>query len=169
LFSKNVSAELYFGMETDGRYFSHEWFITMWNSEFETMSRNADETILVLNPDDPREGIFRSFIFSGEYVGEYIMKITLWTGLGDAVSFGSHVELVDVDWYNRGIVFLRHSNRGQTFRINDALAILKHLALLEPLTPEQVEMYDFYDTGNITIHNALEILKYLAKLENVIG
>jgi hypothetical protein len=52
--------------------------------------------------------------------------------------------------------------------INDALAILKHLSKIEPLCYGRVLLYDFYDTGNITIHNALEILKYLARLDNVI-
>jgi hypothetical protein len=52
--------------------------------------------------------------------------------------------------------------------ITDALAILKHLSKIEPLCYGRVLLYDFYDTGNITIYNALEILKYLAKLDNVI-
>jgi hypothetical protein len=55
-----------------------------------------------------------------------------------------------------------------SYAITDTLLILKHLSRLEPLTPEQVALYDFYGTGNITIHNALEILKYLARLDSLI-
>jgi hypothetical protein len=50
-----------------------------------------------------------------------------------------------------------------TVRISDALNILKHLAQLQPLTAEQVEKYDFFGDGRVTINNALEVLKYLAK------
>jgi hypothetical protein len=53
-----------------------------------------------------------------------------------------------------------------TVRISDALNILKHLAQLQPLTAEQIEKYDFFGDGRVTINSALEVLKYLARQPN---
>ena len=48
------------------------------------------------------------------------------------------------------------------FTMNDVLTILKHLANVERLTTEQIELYDFYGNGKITMSNVLELLKHLA-------
>ena len=53
-----------------------------------------------------------------------------------------------------------HSSE-RKYDTNDALAILKHIVGLEPLTSQQSEQYDFFDNGIINTNNALEILKYV--------
>jgi hypothetical protein len=55
------------------------------------------------------------------------------------------------------------------YSIHDSLNILKDLAKLKPLSELQLVKYDFNDSGNITINNALEILKYLARLPSLVG
>jgi internalin A len=50
------------------------------------------------------------------------------------------------------------------FTIEDALNILKQLAKIEQLTPEQAKLYDFFDNGTINISSVLELLKHLAKI-----
>jgi hypothetical protein len=62
------------------------------------------------------------------------------------------------------VLFAGASTTDDSLTINDALNILKHLAKLEPLTNEQVLLYDFRNDGNISIDNALIVLKGLAKL-----
>ena len=55
------------------------------------------------------------------------------------------------------------------YKIMDALNILKHIAKMQELTPEQVELYDFFGNGEIKIVNALEILKYIAGMYSLAG
>jgi predicted chitinase len=47
------------------------------------------------------------------------------------------------------------------FDVFDALNILKYIVGMEPLTPEQRILYNFFGNDKIDIFNALEILKYI--------
>jgi hypothetical protein len=52
----------------------------------------------------------------------------------------------------------------------DALNILRYIAGMADLTDEQWDLYDLVPWhGNITVSDALEILKHLARMPNVIG
>ncbi|MCL2071146.1 MAG: CAP domain-containing protein [Oscillospiraceae bacterium] len=55
------------------------------------------------------------------------------------------------------------------FTIFDVLNILKHIVEIEPLSSENRQLYDFYGDGNIDIFNALEVLKWLVWMDNIIG
>jgi hypothetical protein len=53
------------------------------------------------------------------------------------------------------------------FTVGDALTVLKHLAGIQELTDHQIELYDFFDTGELTIDNVLAILKDIAGIDKL--
>jgi hypothetical protein len=55
------------------------------------------------------------------------------------------------------------------FDIFDALYIIEDIVGIAGLTDEQRTLYDFFDDGNITIFNALEIVKFIVGLDSVIS
>jgi hypothetical protein len=57
---------------------------------------------------------------------------------------------------------------GRNANMNDVLNILKHLAVINELTETQKAEYDFFDNGDITILNALKILKGLAGISEAV-
>jgi hypothetical protein len=66
------------------------------------------------------------------------------------------------------ILSLTVTTAAQNYSIDTALTILKHLAALEIIEPDQQAQYDFDGDGIITINDTLEVLKLLAGLPNLI-
>jgi hypothetical protein len=89
----------------------------------------------------------------------------------DTVNDPNAPHTIKIDGAGLEGVILNDGNDGNDvaeFSILDALNILRDLAKIQPLTDAQIEKYDFFGNGNISIINVLEILKFLAKMDSMI-